>query len=184
MAYEERLDPTAGLPTPEECVAQLNAILKVQKISFEPGSATVDGDGLEIIDRLADVLRTCEGVPMEIAGHTDSQGRESMNERLSQDRANAVLNALLARRVLTGALEAQGYGEARPIADNDTEEGREANRRIEFTLLEPEGSVVPDGEDGDAADEETGEAAEEAAETDEADEAEQEAAEETSGEQN
>ena len=160
VAYEERLDPAADLPTPEECVTRLNAVLKVRKISFEPGSATVDADGLEIIGRLADILRTCEGVPMEIAGHTDSQGRESMNERLSQDRANAVLNALMERRVLTTGLVARGYGETVPIADNDTEEGREANRRIEFTLIVPDEPVEAgeaQAEAEEAAEEATGE---------------------------
>ena len=74
---------------------------------------------------------------MEIGGHTDSQGREEMNLQLSQSRADAVLNALLARRILTSNLTAKGYGEATPISDNGTEEGREANRRIEFKLITP-----------------------------------------------
>ncbi len=72
---------------------------------------------------------------MEIAGHTDSQGGEQSNLALSQARAEAVLLGLQGRRVLVGALTAKGYGETRPIADNATEAGREANRRIEFTLL-------------------------------------------------
>ena len=88
---------------------------------------------------------------MEVAGHTDSQGRETMNQSLSQARADAVLNAILARRVLVSNLTAKGYGEANPIADNDTAEGREANRRIEFTLLTPETS-----EDVEAAEESEG----------------------------
>jgi prophage endopeptidase len=71
---------------------------------------------------------------MEIGGHTDSQGREEMNLGLSQSRADAVLNGLLARGVLVSNLTARGYGETRPIADNETEEGRERNRRIEFRL--------------------------------------------------
>ena len=58
-----------------------------------------------------------------------------MNEQLSQARADAVLNAIMARRVLVSNLSARGYGESRPIADNDTEEGRELNRRIEFRLV-------------------------------------------------
>ena len=110
---------------------------------------------------------------MEIGGFTDSQGREEMNQALSQNRAQAVLNALLARRVLTTNLVAHGYGEAKPIADNDTEEGREANRRIEFRLILPEeedaGSSEADGEAGDGpeamvdAETETGSQAEETA---------------------
>jgi OmpA-OmpF porin, OOP family len=81
---------------------------------------------------------------MEIGGYTDSQGREEMNQALSQRRADSVLSALLARRVLTSNLTSFGYGEENPIADNDTEEGREANRRIEFRLIgvEPEEGVA------------------------------------------
>jgi len=71
---------------------------------------------------------------MEIGGHTDSQGRDSSNLALSQARAEAVLLGLQGRRVLVGSLTAVGYGETRPLADNDSPSGREANRRIEFTL--------------------------------------------------
>ncbi len=79
---------------------------------------------------------------MEIGGHTDSQGRETMNLALSQARADAVLEALMARRLLAASLAAKGYGEAVPIADNATEAGRDANRRIEFTLLLPEATAA------------------------------------------
>ena len=75
---------------------------------------------------------------MEVAGHTDSQGRATMNARLSLERARTVLEELRQRRVLTSALEAEGYGESDPIADNDTAEGREINRRIEFRLVRPD----------------------------------------------
>ncbi len=138
VAYEERLDPVADLPTPEECVAQINAILDARQITFAPGSADIDSSAQDTITKIAEAMRDCQDVPMEIGGHTDSQGRETMNQRLSQSRAESVLSALLARRVLTNNLTARGYGETQPIADNDTEEGREANRRIEFRLLQPE----------------------------------------------
>lgn len=141
VTYIETLDPLSGLPTPEECVKKLNTILAIQKITFEPGSADIDAAGSEIADQLAELLRDCETVSMEIGGHTDSQGRESMNLELSQERANAVLTAFMDRRVLTSNLEAKGYGESAPIADNDTEESREKNRRIEFKLILPEEEV-------------------------------------------
>ena len=138
VTYEEVLDPTAGLPTPEECISDIRNILAAQKITFAPGSTEIAGPALETLDLIATVLKQCQDVPMEIAAYSDSQGREDMNLNLSQARADAVLNALLARRVLTSNLRSVGYGEARPIADNGTEEGREANRRIEFTLILPE----------------------------------------------
>ena len=87
-----------------------------------------------MLDEIADVLRDCDELSLEIAGHTDSQGREAMNLQLSQSRATAVLMELQRRKVLTTNYIAKGYGELNPIADNNTEEGRETNRRIEFKL--------------------------------------------------
>ncbi|KMW56262.1 Outer membrane lipoprotein omp16 precursor [Candidatus Rhodobacter oscarellae] len=149
IAYVEALDPNAALPSPQECVDAINAILAAQKVTFEPGSADIDAEEAGTIDRIAEVMGDCADVPMEIAGHTDSQGRETMNQALSQQRAQAVLVALQSRRVSTRNLSPQGYGEANPIADNGTEEGREENRRIEFTLIilgDPEGLNDPDAE--------------------------------------
>jgi OOP family OmpA-OmpF porin len=147
ITYEEDLDPVAALPTPEECLARVQAIQARNKITFAPGSTDLDGTALGIVRRIASVLRECEGVAMEIGGHTDSQGRAEMNETLSQARADAVFNALMAERVLVGSLTAVGYGEERPVADNGTEEGREANRRIDFRLRYPlQGPPAP--EDG------------------------------------
>ncbi len=137
VRYDERLDPQAALPSPEECVTALNAILRRQKITFSPGSAEIERGARDTMSALAEQMRLCPDIPMEIAGHTDSQGSESGNLALSQARAEAVLLDLQGRRVLVGMLTARGYGEARPIAENDDEAGREANRRIEFSLVGP-----------------------------------------------
>lgn len=165
VTYLEKLDPVASLLTPDECEAKIKEILSTKKITFEPGSDTVDAASLGTVDEIAEVIKTCVDVRMEIAGHTDSQGRETMNEALSRSRAQAVLNALRERRVLTSGFTAVGYGEEQPIASNETEEGREANRRIEFRLIRPEpipetettlesieGSVASDSEDNSADD--------------------------------
>ena len=138
VTYLEKLDPVASMLTPDECETKIAEILKVRKITFEPGSDTVDATSLGTLDEISEVLGNCPELRMEIAGHTDSQGRETMNEALSKSRALAVLNALRDRRVATGSFTAKGYGETKPIASNDTEEGREANRRIEITLVRPE----------------------------------------------
>jgi OOP family OmpA-OmpF porin len=152
VTYVEALDPVAALPTPEECVERINAAIAVRKITFEPGSTSIESGALATIDRIAEALRECQTVKMEIGGHTDSQGSEGMNERLSQERADAVLSAIMARRVLTANLTAKGYGESEPIADNGTEEGRESNRRIEFRLILPETMAAGAGTaDGEAA---------------------------------
>lgn len=141
VRYDERLDPERALPAPEVCAERLNAVLEVQKITFAPGSAEIAAGASGTLDALAEVLKNCPPLAMEIAGHTDSQGSEGGNAALSQARAEAVLTALRGRRLKLDAVVARGYGEARPIEDNATEAGREANRRIEFTLLAgPEGA--------------------------------------------
>jgi OOP family OmpA-OmpF porin len=135
VSYDESRDPLAALPTPQECLATIDALLIEQKITFPPGSAEIDAPTGQLMTRLADALNECTAMPLEIAGHTDSQGSEDGNRALSQARAEAVLLALQGRRVEVSEMRAVGYGESRPIADNETEEGRDANRRIEFTLI-------------------------------------------------
>lgn len=138
VTYKAALDPVAGLPTPDECEAEIAAVQAGRKINFEPGSANIDSTGAAIMDDIAEILKRCGEIRMEIGGHTDSQGREEMNAQLSEERARAVLNELRLRRVLTSSIDAKGYGESKPIADNATEDGRETNRRIEFRLIRPE----------------------------------------------
>lgn len=144
VIYQEKLDPVLGLPTPDECESEIAQVVKVSKINFEPGSATIDASALGTMDDIAEILKRCGDLPLEIQGYTDSQGRESMNLALSQSRAESVLNELRARRVLTGSFDAKGYGEENPVADNKTEEGREANRRIEFRLMRPDTVELPE----------------------------------------
>lgn len=150
VSYDETLDPLAALPTPQECIRKVEIILEGQKITFEPGSTEVLGESARVVDEIAGVLRACKDTDMtiEIAGHTDSQGREQMNLELSEARAASVLNALADRRVLISKISSKGYGEAQPIAENDTSDGREANRRIEFRLI----AEAPEAADASADD--------------------------------
>lgn len=143
VAYDEAYDPVAQAPTPDNCEARIHAILAETKITFDPGSVAINTATGRVLDDIADVLRECGELPFEVAGYTDSQGRDESNLGLSQARASAVINALLTRRVLVSSMVAQGYGAANPIADNATEAGREANRRIEFTLIRPEPDPEP-----------------------------------------
>ncbi|MGJ8595842.1 OmpA family protein [Sulfitobacter sp.] len=143
VTYQKQLDPVLGLPTPDECEAEIGAIVAAGKINFEPGSATIDASALGTMDDIAQVLKRCGELRLEIQGYTDSQGGGDMNLALSQSRAESVLNELRARRVITSTFKAVGYGEASPVADNKTEAGREANRRIEFRLVRPNTVSTP-----------------------------------------
>ena len=137
VTYLEELDPLARMLSGEECVAEITNLASETKIQFEPGSATLDASSRDTVQAIAEVFERCLEAPIEISGHTDSQGREEMNLNLSKGRAEAVLTALRGARVKLKALTAEGYGETQPIADNSTGEGREANRRIEFRLVTP-----------------------------------------------
>jgi OOP family OmpA-OmpF porin len=138
VRYDERLDPDRGLPGPDECLALAAAVLERRQIVFAPGSVEVAGDAAAVVDDLARALADCGGQPLEIGGHTDSQGRAELNLELSQKRADAVLQALAARGLDVSEMTSRGYGAAEPVADNDTEAGRAANRRIALRLRPPE----------------------------------------------
>jgi len=174
VSEELSVDQVIALPG-ELCAEQISLMLDGNQILFPPGEIDIAEESLAAIDRIAEVLKQCPGARFEIEGHTDSQGRESSNMALSQSRADAVVTALLERGVDMVFLYATGYGETRPIADNDTEEGRARNRRIAFRLVTDEaengpgaeapadgataeGSVMAeaDGEDEDALSDETG----------------------------
>lgn len=135
VRYDEALDPLAALPTPQECLADMMKVLAGGTITFTPGSAEISPEGQTMIGALSKVMEACPPLELEVAGHTDAQGSTSGNQALSQARAEAVVLALQGRRVDVSGMVAKGYGEGVPVADNGTEEGREANRRIEFTLL-------------------------------------------------
>lgn len=134
--YVARPEPVDNSLTARQCVDKINNVLQSRKINFEPSSDRVDLTGQKILDDIAKILFNCSDIILEIGGHTDSQGREQMNLSLSQARANAVLFELQRRRILTKNIVAKGYGETRPIASNDTEQGREQNRRIEFKHID------------------------------------------------
>jgi outer membrane protein OmpA-like peptidoglycan-associated protein len=106
-------------------------------IDFESGSDVIQGSSYPVLYLLADTLELADNVRyVRIEGHTDDQGSDSANLRLSEDRAYAVMQFLTDLGIDPARLEAVGYGEAYPIADNSTAEGRAENRRVEFHIVE------------------------------------------------
>ena len=144
IRYDRRLDPLLALPSGVECVDQLNAAMNESEIGFEPGKTVIAGDPEATLTRIAAIMQNCTDYRIELGGHTDSQGREDTNAELSRGRAQATLDAIRDHGVDVSHMSARGYGESQPIADNETEAGREANRRIEFTLLSEEPAVAPE----------------------------------------
>ena len=129
----------AARPRPEICAEQITAILDAGSIRFGQGSAEIVPESRGVIAAIADVLRGCPGADFQIVGHTDSQGNPAANLALSEARAQAVVEALKGEELPLVRLRAHGYGADAPVADNATEAGRAANRRIEFVLAPPQG---------------------------------------------
>ncbi len=141
------------------CAADVAAITAGQPVAFEPGAAVLDEGGLAAVEAIGTALADCPPLDIEIAGHTDSQGGEESNQRLSEARAEAVRLALEARGLAQMHIVSRGFGADRPVADNATEEGRAQNRRIEFTLRAAgEGAQAGAAEAAEAGEAEAGSA--------------------------
>jgi outer membrane protein OmpA-like peptidoglycan-associated protein len=103
-------------------------------VLFATDSAELTPQGRSLLDRLAPCWR---GGRFEVEGHTDASGTDAVNQPLSERRAAAVVDHLVARGIEAYALTARGYGSSRPVADNATPEGRARNRRVEFRRVQP-----------------------------------------------
>ena len=121
-------------------VIELKNIKKGSKIAlrnifFDVGKSTLRPESNTELDRLVKLLKDVPSLKIEISGHTDNTGSESMNKKLSQDRAQAVVNYLKGKGIDGSRLTAKGYGSSQPVASNETSEGRQANRRTEFKII-------------------------------------------------
>jgi len=108
-------------------------------VSFDVNSATLKPGALDEINRVAGVLNQYPQTTILVAGHTDSTGAEEYNQQLSERRAEAVKNALVGQGVAPARITTVGYGESKPIATNDTPEGRQLNRRVEVRIQPQQG---------------------------------------------
>lgn len=114
----------------------LDSTLANRTVEFESGKATLTPAGRAIVDEMAAAMLKLKERRVDIIGHTDNQGLRSANQNLSQARAEAVKEYLASHGIKGELLRASGQGADRPIAANDSAEGRARNRRIEFRLAQ------------------------------------------------
>jgi outer membrane protein OmpA-like peptidoglycan-associated protein len=110
-------------------------VLTVGDVLFAPGKAEVGPGAQRSIDKLAEFLRAYPRRNVLIEGHTDNLGNEDFNIKLSQQRADAVRDLLIARGVSPQRIRTKGYGPKFPVVDNDSAAGRQQNRRVEVLVL-------------------------------------------------
>lgn len=113
---------------------QLTELLKIEPILFKTNSAQIQSGSTATLDKAAEFIKAAGGAKVAINGHTDSRGSDSANQTLSEHRAKAVLDYLVSKGVDAGQLSSAGFGETKPISDNESAEGLQANRRIEFVV--------------------------------------------------
>ena len=101
-------------------------------ITFDSGKATIKPESTGEINRIKDIMNQDPSIKFEVQGHCDSTGSAAVNDRLSQQRAEAIVAALVGQGISAGRLTAVGKGSHEPVADNSTDEGRAKNRRVEF----------------------------------------------------
>lgn len=106
----------------------------LQGIQFETGKAVIKDSSFPILNQVVQVMKDNPYYQLTIEGHTDSQGKESSNMTLSQNRANSVMKYLSTKGVEATRMTAIGYGESSPVATNETPEGRKQNRRVAFKV--------------------------------------------------
>lgn len=115
---------------------EVGARVVLNNIFFETGKATLTQESYIELGKAVALLNANKNMKVEVGGHTDNVGSDDNNMKLSHERAKAVRNYLVKAGISTDRLQAKGYGETQPVADNETEEGRKANRRTEFVILQ------------------------------------------------
>jgi outer membrane protein OmpA-like peptidoglycan-associated protein len=126
-------------------MSQLNAVLETRATArglivnmsgmlFQPGKATLEPAAREKLAKIAGILSTHKGLIIEADGFTDNTGGDALNQRLSEQRADASRDFLVSQGVASDAIMAKGFGKSNPIAPNDTSKGRKANRRVELVV--------------------------------------------------
>ena len=108
--------------------------IALRNIFFDIGKATLRAESNAELERLVKLMKDVPSLKIEISGHTDNTGSATLNETLSQSRAEAVVKHLVSKGIAENRMSAKGYGSAKPVTSNNTEDGRQQNRRTEFEI--------------------------------------------------
>lgn len=131
--------PEPEPPPPKRVEVTADKIVIKEKIQFDVDKTTIKPESNGLLDEITQVIKDNPRIKkISIEGHTDGDGSDKYNLKLSDGRAKAVMEYLVSHGIEAGRLTAKGFGESKPIASNDTPEGKEQNRRVEFLITEQE----------------------------------------------
>jgi OOP family OmpA-OmpF porin len=124
-------------PPPARVEVRDNKIEIHEKIQFDHAKATIKPESHDLLNEIVDVIKKNPHIKkISIEGHASSDGDAAFNKKLSGERAKAVMNYLIEKGIPKENLQSKGFGSEKPIATNDTEDGKEKNRRVEFNIIE------------------------------------------------
>jgi outer membrane protein OmpA-like peptidoglycan-associated protein len=103
-------------------------------VLFDTGKYDLRQEAREALAKVSGIVLAHPGLNLEVEGHTDSTGGDALNQRLSEDRANAVREYLVVQGLDVDSITARGFGKSMPVATNDTAAGRQKNRRVELIV--------------------------------------------------
>ncbi len=135
-------DDNSKAVTPEGNLPRLvtterGRFIATEPILFNSGASTLREASIPKLDKIAQLLKDMPNIMVEIVGHTDNLGIEPVNQKVSSERAAVVMDYLVSQGIDRSRVKSKGMGSLDPISSNDTQLGRQANRRIEFLITEP-----------------------------------------------
>jgi OmpA-OmpF porin, OOP family len=114
---------------------EIGQVVRLNNVFFDFDKATLRPESFIELDRVVKLLTENPAIEIEMSAHTDSKGSDDYNLKLSDNRAKSVMEYILSKGIATSRIVSQGYGETKPVATNETDEGRQLNRRVEFKIL-------------------------------------------------
>jgi OmpA-OmpF porin, OOP family len=118
-----------------EIIYEPTRVFTLENVYFEFGKSTLKPESFPALNELVELLKAEPTMEIEISGHTDNVGTPQSNMILSQNRAESVRQYLISKGIAQGRVKAVGYGDTKPVATNETDEGRQMNRRTEVKIL-------------------------------------------------
>ena len=114
---------------------EIGQVVRLNNVFFDFDKSTLRSESFVELDRVVKLLTENPAIEIEMSAHTDSYGSDEYNFKLSDNRARSVMEYILSKGIATNRIRSQGYGETKPVVENDTPENRQLNRRVEFTIL-------------------------------------------------